>query len=125
MGIFGYLPEEIIVNHIMPFIYKPQPKILLSDIKSFYTDFHLLDNYSYYYNTYCLYNDILDFIPMDTLLIRSYNCKDFTNYNLTLYVTNKFYTRIIKNVNYKSRMLWGLMTPIERTRFINEYIIEE
>lgn len=124
MGIFGYLPEEIIINHIMPFIYEPQPKNLMSDIRSFYTDFHLLDNYNYYYNKYCLYNDILDFINLENLLIRHYNCKNYTAYHLSFYIAFNFYTRRIKNVYNKNRMLWGLMTPTERTRFINEYIID-
>jgi len=124
MGIFGYLPEEIIVNHIMPFIYEPQPKNLMSDIRSFYTDFHLLDNYNYYYNTYCLYNDIIEFINLENLLVRHYNCKKLSGYQLSFYVVCNFYTIIIKNVSGKNRILWGLMTPTERTQFINKYIID-
>ena len=124
MAIFGYLPEEIIINHIMPFVYHPQPKNLMSDIRSFYTDFHLFDNYSYYYNTYCLYNDILDFINLENLLLRHYNCKNLSGYDLSFYVFSNFYTIRIKNVYSKNRMLWGLMTPTERTRFINEYVID-
>ena len=61
MNIFRRLPEDVIINNIMPFLYKPQPKDLLLDIRSFYTDFHLLDNYRFYYNTHCLYNDIIDY----------------------------------------------------------------
>ena len=125
MGIFGYLPEEIIVNHIMPFVYEQQPNILLSDIRSFYTDFNLLDNYCYYYNTYCMYNDIIEFTNLGNLLVRHFNCRKFASYDLSFYVFSNFYTHRIKNVNYKNRLLWGLMTPTERTRFINEYIIDE
>ena len=124
MGIFGYLPEEIIINHIMPFIYEPQPKNLMSDIRSFYTDFHLLDNYHFYYNTYCMYNDIIEFTNLQNLLIRHYNCRKFTGYDLSFYVFSNFYSHRIINVYCKNRMLWGLMTPTERTRFINEYIID-
>jgi len=125
MNIFERLPEEVIINNIMPFLYRPQPKDLLLDIRSFYTDFHLLDNYSYYYNTYCLYNDILDFINLENLLVRHYNCKNLSAYQLSFYVVCNFYTIIIKNVSGKNRILWGLMTPTERTRFINEYVIDE
>lgn len=124
MGIFGYLPEEIIINHIMPFVCEPQPKNLMSDIRSFYTDFHLLDNYNYYYNTYCLYNDIIEFMMLENLLIRHYNCKNYTAYHLSFYIACNFYTRRIKNVYGKNRLLWGLMTPTERTQFINKYIID-
>ena len=125
MKLFGNLPEEIIINHIMPYIYKPQPADLLSDIRSFYTDFHLLDNYWFYYNTYCMYNDIIEFINLENLLGRHYNCKNLSGYDLTFYTISNFYTIIIKNVSGKNRFLWGLMTPTERTQFINKYIIDD
>ena len=95
MEIFGKLPEEIIINHIMPFAYKPQPANLLSDIRSFYTDFHLLDNYWFYYNTYCMYNDIIEFINLENLLVRHHNCKNLSGYDLTFYTISNFYSIII------------------------------
>jgi hypothetical protein len=125
MNIFRRLPEEVIINNIIPFLYKPQPKDLLLDIRSFYTDFHLLDNYRFYYNTHCLYNDIIDFIDLENLLVRHYNCKDLTGYSLTLYIITTFHVYGMKNISSKNRMLWGLMTPIERTRFFNKYVIDD
>ena len=49
-NIFSKLPENIINDNIIPYIYKFQDKSLLSDIRSFNKDYDLVDTiYSYSY----------------------------------------------------------------------------
>jgi len=39
------IPNDIIINHIIPFTYEVQSKILLKDIQSFYKDYEIVINY--------------------------------------------------------------------------------
>ena len=39
------IPNDIIINHIIPFTYQVQSKILLKDIQSFYKDYEKVINY--------------------------------------------------------------------------------
>ena len=48
--LFGTLPMDLIREVIMPYAYKPQSQELLCDIRSFYADWKLLQNYYIDYN---------------------------------------------------------------------------
>jgi hypothetical protein len=126
---------EIVIHHILPYLVQPQSKELLQDIRSYVVDYNILQNvYLYEYNYSVLYYDLRSF------------CIGFTRPQLTLCKFRNIVTRhvlcktdvaIIKMIQYihdrsnsgtdaqKIKFLWGLLTPTERTDFINKMIIEE
>lgn len=118
MNAFRNLPTDIVINHIMPYLHKPQPPNLLSDIRSFYQDYNLVENYyAFEYNFDILLVDICIFFR------RHYCYKDMDALKLTDVIINNFEVSRFENITRKTRSLWGLMRPIQRTRFINEYVL--
>jgi hypothetical protein len=92
------LPLDIVINRILPYTYEVKPPRLLRDIRSFYEDLHIIDNfYQFDYNDKVLLLDLLIFTK-----------KSFKDISDTI--------RII-------RLLIASMTPTQRTSFINKYII--
>jgi hypothetical protein len=121
------LPDELIFN-IMGYSYQPQPKALLCDIRSFTSDFGLVsDCYYIYYNERILLYDLYEF------------CKQLDGFNSCLtrfaylykkdppeYINNfymKYENKSIVYIQRRCRIIWGMLTPTERTRFINNYIL--
>jgi hypothetical protein len=47
------LPFEVVFNHIIPYTYSPQPKILLEDIRNYVYTFNLIS--SIYYNRWIVF----------------------------------------------------------------------
>jgi hypothetical protein len=93
------IPTDVIINHIIPFTYQTQSKDLLTDIISFKKDFDIIKNiYTFDYNFHILLNDLLLFFDMD----------------VPIYIFSISQPKIKK--------LWGLLTIIQRTMFINKYI---
>jgi hypothetical protein len=130
------MPIEIINIHIMPYTYSFQPKELLIDIRSYYKDFSFIENYYYcLLNPKIFVNDLI-FFCNTVYVIFTINYKFQSILRRHIYFTNKpndklnkFIIYIINcNNNRKierfARFLWGLLTPLERTKFINEYIID-
>ena len=139
------IPEEIINQEIIPYTYSPQPKELLADIRSFYVDWNIIDNaYLVDYNYPVLVRDLQIYcrnIIYNSNVFDSELFHDFTyDYRglIVKYVklkqTNEIKSLIHKIMvdfisrinNPKRRNAWflfGLMTPIQRTRFINKFII--
>lgn len=106
------LPFEVVFNHIIPYTYSSQSKILLEDIRNYVYTFNLIS--SVYYNRwivfwgepknedkYWLCNDIYRFVDDLKIQLCRRNIK-------------------IKNINI-SRIYWGIFTPYERLKMINEY----
>jgi hypothetical protein len=130
------LPTDIMINHIMPYTYSIQPKILLFDIRSFYQDLSLVENvYFIDYNNYMLLNDLLIFcnsnIGRQLCIIGDYNIikRTFMLWGksqqiIDYYIMNIFHKNRKYKPNSKVKFIWGLLTPIERTRFINKYVLE-
>ena len=50
--------------------------------------------------------------------------KGRSNNEITDFIFIAFHRDVSVNITRKIRFLWGILTPIERTRFINKYIIE-
>ena len=72
-NIFSKLPENIINDNIIPYIYKFQDKSLLSDIRSFNKDYDLVDSiYSYSYKEVILLNDLNKFVKSIFILLIQY-----------------------------------------------------
>lgn len=141
------IPEEIIRQEIIPYTYSPQSKELLADIRSFYVDWNIIDNaYLVDYNypvlvrdlqIYCrniIYNS--NIFDNDSELFHdfTYDYRGLIVKYVKLKQTNEIKSLIHKMMvdfisrinNPKRRNAWflfGLMTPVQRTRFINKFII--
>jgi hypothetical protein len=115
----------------MPYSYHTQSHKLLEDIRSFYNDYNMVENYySYNYNNFVLLFDILQFLKSSHLTCEKtlhlhyyYKNRDmFQLYYITMinYDENRFI-----DTTRKCRFLFGIMNPVQRTRFINDLIIED
>ena len=130
------LPTDVFNTHILPFTYKTKPKSLLMDIRSYKTDYSFLQNvYVYDYNELILIYDLTKFCNDDIapiygiepsyadILRRSVILSGSTDDELLKFVFGKFNRNITRSPERISRVLWGLLTPQERTSFINKYCI--
>ena len=126
MHIFGKLPTDIIVNNILPYSYHIQSPQLLNDIRGFYEDSSIIENYySYDYNNCILLFDIFFFLHnIENVLQRHYYYKNKNSFELYHIISINYDEKRFINTNRKYRVLLGLMTPNQRTQFINEFIIE-
>lgn len=139
--IYEKLPLDLVINNIMPFAYCPQDKSLLRDIRSFKNDYDLLDSiYSYSYKSIILFNDLELFIRsidnmsvIDSIIIRTNGYLPFIsrNYMLNkkslcdLAMFHKGFFQNKNNINSKNRIIWGLLSPEERTKFFNTFCLED
>lgn len=121
------LPEDLIHNHIIPFTYQLQDKNHLLNIRSFVRDYNILEHlYFCDYSSIILLNDLQVFIYDSNKYIFSRFNKmkgktklQVCHYEILFFNNKTFFTE------RKIRLLWGLLTPIERTQFINKFIIEK
>lgn len=129
-----HIPEELIREYIMPYCYTPQPSSLLGDIRSFTPDMDLIMS--------TVHNNRDIDILLNQLI---YFCNDFRNIHSiqtvqmgdiirrNIHFTNKYGMEIYDHImefthapcKKHCRYLWGLLSPTERTRFINRFIIED
>ncbi len=122
------LPLEIIINNIIPYTYNIQSKNLLMDIRSFYIDYNIIDNiYTFDYNNIILLRDLLFFTQLNKYeklinIIKKHIFFNNDSIKASNYIINNFETNIKLNIDRKIKFLFGLMTPIQRTRFINTFI---
>jgi hypothetical protein len=143
------LPLDVVMNHIIPYTYEPQPKKLLRDLKNNIEDYGLLENcYAFDYNYVILFRDLILFCnnghypssetcqPYINIIRRHFMFQDKTEGQLMYYIFFKFLDNISLLINNdisllnqpherKIRFLWGLLKPKERTRFVNEYILKD
>ena len=130
------LPFDVIINHILPYTYKPQPNNLLTDIRSHYADYGILDNvYMTQYNEFILLSDLIKFCgrclnpyygmnnKFDAILRRHINIIYKNEEKLINMVRLNFDRNIENNTERKIKFIWGLLTPFERSEFINKFII--
>jgi len=138
-NVMRYLPYYLVHRCIIPYTYELQPKQLLMDIRSFRVDYSLVENIYYtMYNSSILFTDLAqycngtgaayvdDISPKYIKILRRHiwlrNKTD--EYIQSLELHNRFgvgprtYAR-------RSRIIWGLLNPTERTEFINRYILED
>ena len=129
---FAELPTDIINNCIIPFSYSPQSPELLHDLKSYVRDFSLITSIYYtQYNECILLNDLEKMVDSidsrvgninpssKTVVSRLYGNKDDEKSKQFFFNDKKM------NTDQKNRLLWGLLTPTERTRFFNRFILED
>ena len=140
----SHINEDVVINHIYPYSMTPQPSSLLHDIRSYSEDTSLI--YSIYYtqhnaqilstdlsyylnNTYTL-PSLGRFRSSDPAYLHIYG-RTLTMGNATPEeVKNLFVSTWYEGTNTlllekHIRRVIGLMTPRERTDFINRYIIDE
>ena len=135
--LFKKIPMDIIINHIMPYTYKPQMKLLLFDIRSFTKDFQFVEDVYYTeYNGSVLICDLIKFcnnniapvygidMKYEYILKRNYILNLRCHRELVEYIFIKVHRNLNHNTENKIKFLWGLMTPPERMRFIYKYLIE-
>jgi hypothetical protein len=123
------IPDDIIINHIIPYTYNIQPKEFLNDIKSFYNDYNTInDVYLFEYNAVILLRDLLFFTviynkSMINIVKKHIFFNKYTNKQIYNYILYKIELTINLNTERKIRFLIGLMTPIQRAKFINRFVL--
>ena len=56
------VPMDVIMNHILPYTYLPQPLNLMEDVRSFSADYSILENaYAFDFTYNVLFYDLLCF----------------------------------------------------------------
>jgi len=130
------LPFDVIVNHILPYTYNPQPKNLLLDIRSYVNDYALVESvYITQYNEFVLLHDLKKYCGaylnpyfgmnnnFYSILRRHVSIKNQSEETLINMVRNNFQRNLEINTERKVKFVWGLLTPTERTDFINNFIL--
>lgn len=133
---FNRLPMDVIVNHIMPYTYRSKPKEHLLDIRSFVSDGDLLETISCTeYNPHIVIHDLLQFCNISSIMPMHYIHKNYSNILKRHFRLQNRSSIQIEQIAWvylekhktptseqKIKFIWGLLTPIERTRFLNTYI---
>lgn len=121
------LPKDLIYNHIVPFTYQLQDKKLLLDIRSFVTDYNILEHlYFCDYSSIILLNDLQVFIyDSNKYIFSRFNKMKGKAKLQACHYEISFFNNKTFNTEMKVRLLWGLLTPFERTKFINKFIIDK
>jgi len=129
------LPEDVIMNHILPYTYQPQPHRVMRDIRSFVNDYSTVENlYMTQLNELILLNDLLRFCRIN--LNPSYGINHLFQIILRrhvmlskkseAYLITKIRVCFHRNSSVKTeskiRFIWGLLKPFERANFIQKYI---
>lgn len=113
----------------MPYTYITQPNRLLRDIRSFREDWNIIDNYySFDFNGAVLLKDMVFYVGVtyiDRILGKLCKYKDTSCEELYGISASLFYNNRKINIERKARMIWGLLLPRQRARFINYFILED
>jgi hypothetical protein len=138
------IPYYLWVQHILPYTYSPQCQEILHDIRNYKTSYNeALQTYTPFRNRtdrqlfklelqyFC--NNSIDTNPpyLETSFspTRCYNDvyrRVFMPTHLSKNQVNTIvYRKMFSRGGYNPGSIWGLLTPTERTRFFNEYIITE
>ena len=124
------IPYAVIQRHIIPYTYLPQSKQLLRDIITYIQDYNIImSHYSTQYNDNILIADILFYyklpLKLVNVLMRHIMYKDSEQNDIYTLIMTTYYNYNTNNVSVSRiiRTILGVMSPEERTNFINEYII--
>jgi hypothetical protein len=130
------LPFDIIINHILPYTYNTQPNNLLVDIRSYCADYKLVESiYMTQHNEFVLLHDLKKFCcaylkpyygmdnKFDSILRRHISIKNRSEEKLINILRLNFHRNVEINTERKVKFIWGLLTPTERTEFINNFIL--
>ena len=104
------------------------PRELGYDIRLFKQDTDLVDSiYMTQYTPGNLLYDLMEFYRghgYHALLTRHFMMTTFSIDNIEQYIVSHFASSSPVDDRRYAMFLWGLLTPVERTRFINQFIIE-
>lgn len=128
ISIFSNLPEDVIINHIMPFAYRTQNKLLLRDIRSFHKD--LNECKVYYHWTSLLFNLLYytnamkcsSVVKTESVFKRAYLLKDKTDSEIDMF-RNNYHNNYNHDTKRRVRLLFGLLSTSERATFYNNYVL--
>ena len=136
-SLFKKLPDDVIINHIIPYTYQTQPLSLLRDIRSYTREFRFVqDVYYTEYNPSVLLCDLIRFsnnggvapiygieYKYELLLRRNYVLSNKCKTDIIQYVVHNIHDNLQDKTENKIKFLWGLFTSQERLNFIDEYIL--
>jgi len=108
--LFKLLPYDIIINHIAPYTYLTKPHAHLLDIRTFTSEYRIIeDYYMTMLNENLLLNDLLRFYK---------NKIGFRQ------LKRIYYGLLLKEKNKESqiRLIWAKFSPNDRTLFINNHV---
>lgn len=130
------IPYDVFINHVMPYVYKKQDVALLDDILNFYFDYQfIVDYYFFGLNEFCLLVDLIFFCNGGISLIERVDSSfiDILDRNMLFnkfsfrkkcdYINEHFYLNAGTKTVIKNKFLLSLMTPSERARFMNDFLI--
>jgi len=122
------IPLAVIHKHIIPYTYTPQPKQLLRDIRSNVNDYTLVESlYFTLYNEDILLTDLLAYhkspVRLVAIIMRHILYKYCDSADVYKMILNTYHTRYNTSIIRNIRCIWGLMTPEERTDFINTHVL--
>lgn len=147
LGIIKYLPMELRLFCIIPYTYSLQSPELTRDIRTYKEDTCLLDViYNTRYNDAILLRDLKNFCQIDDIYtdpiclyvvdeadipslplcfsIWKRYCLNCNLINSELYSKIMHFDNVDTCIHRKNMFIWGLLTPTERTLFINAYVLE-
>lgn len=130
------IPDDVIINHIIPYTYEKKPIRHMADIRDFYESYRTIAEYYYTeLNEYILLRDIVYFYneghSLDNGIKNLFTVKLNRNISLQKYSLEEkcvfiffnYKDNIDVDMNKKINFLWGLMKPFERAYFINKNIL--
>jgi hypothetical protein len=116
--------ELVVQMVILPYTYLPQSKELMSDVRSYVSDYRIIENvYAFDYNDNILMTDLVNFcVNKDFSLQQRRMLVNLSAVDMYLQ-TGYFPNTNMDNHERRARLIWGLLTREQRTQFINEYIL--
>ena len=131
---FAKLPQDVIINHIAPFIYRPQRSPLLQDIMDYResenilmymtkNDKELIRQLFRFCNLTAKYHYIIG-VRFRSILQRMFLLSNINFLDIHQHIYKHYYIKQHMNTRRKIRMLIGILTPTERTQLINSMLIQ-
>jgi len=117
--------HELVVQMVLlPYTYLPQSKELMADVRSYVSDYRIIENvYAVDYNDNILMTDLVNFcVNKDFSLQQRRMLVNLSAVDMYLQ-TGYFPNTNMDNHERRARLIWGLLTREQRTQFINEYIL--
>ena len=117
--------HELVVQMVLlPYTYQPQSKELMFDVRSYVSDYRIIENvYAFDYNDNILMTDLVNFcVNKDFSLEQRRLLGNLSAVDMYLQ-TGYFPDTNMDNHERRARLIWGILTREQRTQFINEYIL--
>jgi hypothetical protein len=119
--LWSTLPEDIMINHIMPFLYRPQPKNLMKDVQNYVVTYENIREYTkrVVNDRFFLEEYVLEEygMPLDVLLLEQSEPEIFEQHLSDMSI-RWFYFKLIHNNVYNFVEIWNsrLLCQDRKTR---------